>query len=71
MLTYPEFLRNYFDMDTSPLKIDPLDTSYKPLKVSINPKEAYKEYCKEESKIEKVYKDYLKTKQDRFRRRLK
>ena len=58
-------------MDTSPLKIDPLDTSYKPLKVSINPKEAYKEYCKEESKIEKVYKDYLKTKQDRFRRRLK
>ena len=44
MLTYPEFLRNYFDIDTSPLKIDPLDTSYKPLMVSINPKEPMKNH---------------------------
>ena len=71
MLTYPEFLKNYFNVDTSPLKIEPLDTSYKPLMISINPKEAYKEYLKEELKIEKKYKDYLKKKQDRFRRKVK
>lgn len=71
MLKYPEFLENYFDIDTSSLKIDPLDTSYKPLMISINPKEAYKKYLKEELKIEKAYKDYLKKKQDRFRRKLR
>lgn len=44
---------------------------YSPFKVSINPEEAHKEYCKEELKIEKAFKDHLKKKQDRFRRRLK
>lgn len=71
MLTYPEFLKNYFNIDTSPLKLDPLDTSYKPLMTSINPKEAYEKYCEEELKVEKAYKGYLKKKQDRFRRKLK
>lgn len=71
MLTYNEFLNMYFDLDTSTEHYLTRITgnSQKIPLSNANPKEAYEEYVKNSLKIEKSYDEYLKKKQERFRKK--
>ena len=72
-MTYSEFLKAFYDVDTSSNIIslmsstaDSCNAKSKDLKNSM---EAYKEYLKEEQKIKKSYEKYLKKKNERFWRK--
>lgn len=71
-MTYSEFLEAFYDVDTSSRinSSSGTEASYRSKSSNLeNSFEAYKEYLKEDERIKKSYKKYLKKKSERFWRK--